>query len=185
MVTDARRLEPSVRVSGVIVEGDAAAALSVASSGAALLVVGDEGEPGRTVLGRAGRAVADASAVPVVVVRGQLPGDNSPVVVDAGGSAGTQSAVELAFEEAGLRGCPLIAVSSAGAALDESLAPWRDKFPRVPVRTTTIEAEPTPALLALSRRAQLVVLGHGDDDLLGPVPSTVLDRAHCPVLISA
>jgi nucleotide-binding universal stress UspA family protein len=55
----------------------------------------------------------------------------------------------------------------------------------VPVRTTTIEAEPTPALLALSRRAQLVVLGHGDDDLLGPVPSSVLERAHCPVLISA
>jgi hypothetical protein len=115
--------------------------------------------------------------VPVVVVRGQQPAEHSPVVVD--GSAGTGSAMELAFEEAGLRGCPLIAVSSAGAALDESLAPWRDKFPRVPVRTTTFEAEPMPALLALSRRAQLLVLGHGDDDL------RVLDRAHCPVLISA
>ena len=185
MVTDARQLEPSVRVNGVIVEGDAGAALSLASAGAALLVVGDEGEPGRTLLGRAGRTVADASAVPVVVVRGQLPPDHSPVVVGADGSAGAQSAVGLAFEEAGMRGCPLIAVSSAGAELDESLAPWRDKFPRVPVRTTTIEAEPTPALLALSRRAQLVVLGHGDDDLLGPVPNSVLDGAHCPVLISA
>jgi nucleotide-binding universal stress UspA family protein len=185
MVTDARRLEPSVRVNGVIVEGDPSTALSLAASGAALLVVGDEGEPGHTALGRAGRAVADASAVPVVVVRGQLPPDHSPVVVGADGSAGTHSAVGLAFEEAGMRGCPLIAVSSAGATLDESLAPWRDKFPRVPVRTTTIEAEPTPALLALSRRAQLVVLGHGDDDLLGPVPSSILDSAHCPVLISA
>jgi nucleotide-binding universal stress UspA family protein len=178
MVTDARRLEPSVRVTGgLAAEGDPAAALGSAASRAALLVVGDEGEPGRTVLGRAGRAVADASAVPVVVVRGQQPPEHSPVVVD--GSAGTESAMEMAFEEAGLRGCPLIAVSSAGAALDESLAPWRDKFPRVPVRTTTFEAEPTPALLALSRSAQLLVLGHGEEDLL------VLDRAHCPVLINA
>jgi nucleotide-binding universal stress UspA family protein len=178
MVTDARRLEPSVRVTGVLAAGsEPAAVLSAAAARAALLVVGDEGDPGRTALGRAGRAVADASAVPVVVVRGQQPAEHSPVVVD--GSAGTGSAMELAFEEAGLRGCPLIAVSSAGAALDESLAPWRDKFPRVPVRTTTFEAEPMPALLALSRRAQLLVLGHGDDDL------RVLDRAHCPVLISA
>ena len=180
MVADARRLEPSVRVSGVVAEGDAASALASAVSDAAILVVGDEGEPGRTHLGRAGRAVADASAVPVVVVRGNMAAEHSPVVVD-----GSESALELAFEEAGLRGCPLIAISSAGATLDESLAPWRDKFPRVPVRTTTFEAEATPALLALSRQAQLLVLGHGDDDLLGPVPSTVLDRSHCPVLISA
>lgn len=178
MVTDARRLEPSVRVAGCLADGeDAVAVLSAASSGAALLVVGDEGEPGRTRLGMAGRAVSDASAVPVVVVRGHQPAEHSPVVVEAS----TGEAVGLAFEEAGLRGCPLIAVSQAGAAVDEALAPWRDKFPRVPVRTTTIEAEPTPALLALSRRAQLVVMSHGDDAPLGPV----LDRAHCPVLISA
>ncbi|GAA0913276.1 universal stress protein [Virgisporangium ochraceum] len=184
MVTDARQLEPSVRVTGMLADAEPVAALRAALSLAALLVVGDEGEPGCTALGRAGRAIADDSAVPVVVVRGQQPPEHSPVVVEA--SAGTQSAVGLAFEEAGMRGCPLIAVSSAGAALDESLAPWRDKFPRVPVRTTTIEAEPTPALLALSRRAQLLVVGHGDDEgLLGPVPRTVLDRAHCPVLISA
>lgn len=197
MVADARCLEPSVRVTGVVAESDvplgfdsasssveaAAAALRAASSRAALLVVGDEGEPGWTALGRAGRAVADGSAVPVVVVRGQQQAEHSPVVVEA--SAGAGAAVELAFEEAGLRGCPLIAVSSAGEAIDESLAPWRDKFPRVPVRTTTIGAEHTPALLALSRRAQLLVLGHGDDRLLGPVPSTVFERAHCPVLISA
>jgi nucleotide-binding universal stress UspA family protein len=182
MVTDARQLEPSVRVTGMLAESDAASALRTAAARAALLVVGDEGEPGWTALGRAGRTVADESAVPVVVVRGQVPAEHSPVVV----SGAAQSAMELAFEEAGLRGCPLIAVSSAGAAIDESLAPWRDKFPRVPVRTTTIEAEPAPALLALSRRAQLMVLDHGDDDgLLGPVPGTVFDRAHCPVLISA
>ncbi len=192
MVADARCLEPSVRVSGTLSDGPpgtagveaATAALRAASSRAALLVVGDEGEPGWTVLGRAGRAVADGSAVPVVVVRGHQPAEHSPVVVEA--TVGAGSAVGLAFEEAGMRGCPLIAVSSGGAALDESLAPWRDKFPRVPVRTTTIEAGSTPALLALSREAQLLVLGHGDDDgLLGPVPSSVLDRSHCPVLISA
>lgn len=192
MVADARCLEPSVRVTGVLADlpsgpvgaaravEAATSALRAAASCAALLVVGDEGEPGWTTLGRAGRAVADASAVPVVVVRGEQLAEHSPVVVEA--TAGADSAVGLAFEEAGLRGCPLIAVSSGDPALDESLAPWRDKFPRVPVRTTTVGAESIPALLALSRRAQLLVLGHGDHDgSLG----TVFDRAHCPVLISA
>jgi nucleotide-binding universal stress UspA family protein len=211
MVADARRLEPAVRVTGGLAAGDPVSALCAASSGAALLVVGDaaDGPGGRTPLGRAGREVAMETSVPVVVVRGSMPGERSPIVVGADGSAGAEAAVGLAFEEARLRDCPLIVVFAYGqpthpwaggdarprmtdgtahAALDESLLPWRDKYPLVPVEATTTDIEPTPALVALSRNAQLVVVGahgHGDADApLGSVPQTVLDRAHCPVLIS-
>jgi nucleotide-binding universal stress UspA family protein len=209
MVTAARRLEPTVRITGSLATGDAVSALCAASSGAALLVVGDAGrdsgsEPlGRTSLGRAGHQVAAQTSVPVVVVRGRMPGEHRPIVVGVDGSAGAEAAIELAFTEAGLRECPLIAVfayglpatagprltgSTALATLDESLLPWRDKFPRVSVEATTTDNEPTPALVTLSRDAQLVVVGaHGSGDSgapLGSVPRTVLDRAHCPVLIS-
>jgi nucleotide-binding universal stress UspA family protein len=200
-----------VRITGSLAAGDAVSALCAASSGAALLVVGDAGragdEPlGRTSLGCAGHQVAAHTSVPVVVVRGRMPGEHRPIVVGADGSSGAETAVGLAFAEAGLRECPLIAVfaygqpahpwaagtqptgSAALAALDESLLPWRDKFPRVSVEATTTDNEPTPALVTLSRDAQLVVVGaHGSGDsgsALGSVPRTVLDRAHCPVLIS-
>jgi nucleotide-binding universal stress UspA family protein len=79
MVADARQLEPAVRVTGSLADGDATSALCAASCGAALLVVGDTAEDaGRTPLGRAGQQAATRIPVPVVVVREATP-DSAPV----------------------------------------------------------------------------------------------------------
>lgn len=59
MVADARQLSPAVRVTGTLAQGDATSALCAASSGAALLVVGDH---------TACRPAAARAPVPVKVI---------------------------------------------------------------------------------------------------------------------
>jgi nucleotide-binding universal stress UspA family protein len=68
------------------------------------------------------------------------------------------------------------------------VAPWRDKYSEVEVEITTVNAEAPRVLADLSRHAQLIVVGtHGYGDSagqLGSVPTRLLHRSHCPVLVA-
>ncbi|MFF3335569.1 universal stress protein [Streptomyces sp. NPDC002888] len=72
--------------------------------------------------------------------------------------------------------------------LSDALRAWRDKYPRVTVRTDVLLLHPAEALLNTSRGAALLVVGRRTDPQaaegrLGPVTHAVLHHARCPVAV--
>ncbi|MGB3485892.1 MAG: universal stress protein [Mycobacterium sp.] len=178
---------------------------------AALIVVGCRGlgAVGRTLLGSVSSALVHHAHCPVVVIHGEQPPTNAPVVVGVDGSPVSERAVAMAFDEASRRGVGLIAVhawSEAGVldfpafdfaplqqaarvVLAERLAGWQERYPDVHVERVIAFDRPAPQLLLQSERAQLVVLGsHGRGGfsgmLLGSVSSAVANHAKVPVLVA-
>lgn len=213
MASDARRLEPSVRVTGRVAHGEVVPALREASGEASMAVVGRRGHGGfaRMLAGSTSMRLAAEATVPVTVVHGHGP-RRSPIVVGIDGSPGSEVALGLVLDEARLQACPVVAVlayaygihpwltdgrrpppdpqllhASALAALESTVTPWRDKFPDVAIRTTAAATPPVPFLTDLFRHARLMIVGaHGHDHptgTLGSVPERLLHRADCPVLI--
>ena len=72
--------------------------------------------------------------------------------------------------------------------LDQMLAPWATRFPRIEVRRRAIRSDPIDALLGESRHAALLVVGsHGRQEVrglvLGSVSQEAMRRAECPVTV--
>ena len=132
------------------------------------------------------------------------------VVVGVDGSPVSERALAFAFDEAALRGAPLVAVhtwldlvadpvvglltdwaaveAEEQVVLGERLAGWARKHPDVPVRRVVRRDGPTHALLTEAEGAQLVVVGSRGRGgfaglLLGSVSHAVLHRSPCPVAV--
>jgi nucleotide-binding universal stress UspA family protein len=74
------------------------------------------------------------------------------------------------------------------ARLETLLAPWRQKFPQVPVETMVSHDSAAAVLVGISHGAQLVVVGSRGRHaiagaLLGSTGMQLLHHADCPVLI--
>jgi nucleotide-binding universal stress UspA family protein len=194
--------------------GAPAQSVAEAGSGAAMLVVGSRGFGGFTamILGSVSRHASAHAACPVVVIREETMAAHRQVGVGIGDPAGSAAALAFAFEEASLRNASLIAVhawdpprgevgfsaqapATPGArALEEEsvsrlegvLAAWQGKYPDVQVSHDFVRAHPGRALVGLSARADLVVLGrhtvHGRLPGPGAVRHAVLNHAHGPVV---
>ncbi|GAA0805735.1 universal stress protein [Spirilliplanes yamanashiensis] len=210
-----RSAVPHVPVRRQIGQGDPADVLLAAAARAALVVIGHRGRGGfaSLLLGSVGHDVTTRSLCPVVVVRGKV-GERlgSPVVVGLDGSGESAYAARLAFEHADAAGCGVLAVrawqpitpwgpgmtplpydpdafeAAERAALATDLAPWREKFPDVPVGTLVARGAPAPVLVQASTSARLVVAGsrgHGIAGTpLGSVGLHLLHHADCPVLLA-
>jgi nucleotide-binding universal stress UspA family protein len=206
---------PTVRVRGEALLGGAGPTLVAGSGNGAMTVVGNRGRNGfaSLVLGSVSQQVATHAAGPVVVVRGRSD-PKGPVVVGADGSAGADEALRLGFEEAAIRGIGVLAVrvyhpaeppwglgelpyvedpserrEAERAALAEEIAPWRDKFPDVPVESVALDGHAGEVLADVSGRASLLVVGTRGRGgfaslLLGSVGVAVLHHADCPVMIA-
>ncbi|MFF5084533.1 universal stress protein [Actinoplanes sp. NPDC000266] len=151
---------------------------------------------------------AAADAGPVVASR-DAAADAGPVVA---GLDDSDAMLATAFEAAAARETGLTVVRAVRPAVplwlgvpaaavplpedDETerrqlaaqLAPWIEKYPRVPVTTVLSHDSAAAALVAASAKAQLVVVGsHGHNNvsgaLLGSTGLQLLHHAHCPVLI--
>jgi len=174
-------------------------------SGAELVVLGSRAHSklGAVLVGSTATAVTAKAPCPVVVVRG--PAAVGPVLVGTDGSAHSEAAVRFAFEEAARSGNPLevvycwqplarheVAIDDAEKQLrdwlDESLAPYRDEFPGVPVRAE-VEAGRAAAVLAeRSNSSSMVVVGSRGRGgvtglLLGSVSQSLLHNVPCPVAV--
>jgi nucleotide-binding universal stress UspA family protein len=213
-VAEARRLAPSVTVRGEALLGSAGPTLIAASGNGAMTVVGNRGRNGfaSLLLGSVGQQVATHAAGPVVVVRGR-PDPDGPVVVGVDGSADSEVALAMAFDEATVRGSGVLAVHAyaradlvlgdvpipiedAGDRLDEELAvlreqiaPWREKYPDVAVESVAIAGRPAAVLAGISGRASVVVVGTRGRGgfaglLLGSVGLQLLHHADCPVFVA-
>ncbi len=208
-----REEAPGLTVTTGLVTGTVVERLTDESERADLVVVGSRGMGGFAglVLGSVGLGLAARAAVPLVVVRGTRREPYDEIVVGFDGSPHSESAVEFAFEEAGLRGARVRAVhawrppvfgppmAGYGAVMTEiseaeaesfrrRLAPWRERHPDVPLAESVVCGHPITVLAEASRTADLVVVGtRGVGEvkgaLLGSVSHGVLHRAHCPIAI--
>jgi nucleotide-binding universal stress UspA family protein len=192
--TRAWEVAPDVVIEIDLLAGPAALALADSGNGALMLVVGARGAGGfaSMLLGSVSRYVAMHAACPVAVVREETSAVHREIVVGVRGSNGTDAALAFGFDEAARRGATLAAVhcwwpfagslepdrpervaAAADRALSEILAPWREKYPEVPMRQDTVHGHPGRILAWYSARADLVVIGRGAQGGTGPVIGAV------------
>jgi nucleotide-binding universal stress UspA family protein len=187
--------------------GQAAAVLCEHSHDADMIVVGSRGRGGLSgmLLGSVSWQVAGHAHCPVVVVRGRWrsAGDHAPgpVVVGTDGSAISDAALGFAFEEAALRGAPLLAVCALADApgslggqlrlqeeVEQAIMRHEKDHPGVAVLRQVAQGGARAALLAAAHDAQLLVVGSRGRGgvqgmLLGSVSQAVLHHAPCPVAV--
>jgi nucleotide-binding universal stress UspA family protein len=190
----------------VLAEGSPAHVLCERSGAAEMVVVGSRGHGGLadSRLGSVSWQVACHGQARVVVVRGQWRPVNQapgPVVAGIDGSPESQDALTFAFEEAELRGVPLVAVCAltdapgriGGARRMEDdfgrLMMTREKeHPEVTVLRQVTFGSPRSALLTAAAEAQMLVVGaRGLGGLegmsLGSVAGALVHHSPCPVAI--
>lgn len=185
-----RRRHPDLRISGICQEADPRTALVDASRSAVMTVVGNLGSgrlPG-VLTGSVALHVASHGLSPVAVVPRNPAPKSGPVLVGVDPAGTSQSAIELAFDEAALREAELIAalagdrimahqgfarrpvrplpveIEDDRAVLSEQLCGWSDKYPDVAVHQLLMNGRPADCLarfaeLTGSDRPQLTVLG--------------------------
>ncbi len=207
----AAQTAPDVLIDTDPLEGTPAHVVTTAGSGAAMLVVGSRGLGAfaAMLLGSVSRYAATHAACPVVVVREVAGPEHRQVGVGVGDVHDCDAVLGYAFEEAALRNAGVLALhawhmpqfdisragqmeTSSDAAvfqqeavrqLARPLKRWREKYPSVPVSHDVVQGHPGRAMIDLSARADLVVVGrrtphHGP----GTVIHAVLNHAHGPVM---
>ena len=211
----AREFAPVARIRSDALVGQPTTRLLEIADHAELVVVGHRGRNGfpGLQLGSVSRRIATQAACPVVVVRGRTMADG-PVAAGVDDSPAADHVLRAAFEAAADRGCAVLAIRSflpavplwtaavrGGdrrapgadavelARLEEHLAPWREKYPDLPVETEITHDSAASALVGASARAQLVVVGSRQrgvvrGTLLGSTVLQLLHHADCPVLIA-
>lgn len=210
------RTHPELSVSTVQQEGPAPRVLLDESEGARMLVVGREGlsRIAELVLGSVSLACAMHSRVPVAVIPAGWESPTPPhgrIVVGVDGSENCQAAIQYAFQAAAERGAEFVAVyawylptrwpegwpigadmpdieADVDRDLAESIGRWREKYPRVPVRTVSEFNHPTVALARHAAEADMVVIGgrgHGTitGALLGSVARSTLRQLDRPTVV--
>lgn len=132
------------------------------------------------------------------------------IVVGVDGSASSLRAVLWALEQAETTGSNVVAVQAwrapsgygtgslvprgaqwaaeVKAALESSVAPAREAWPRVPVELRVVEEHPAAALLHEAEHADLLVVGSRGRGalagaLLGSVSLHCIRYANCPVVV--
>jgi nucleotide-binding universal stress UspA family protein len=205
---------PGLPIDTDVITGAPAEAVADSGSGALMLVVGSRGAGAFTALvfGSVSRYVSSHAPCPVVVVRDAPLSPQQHVAVGIGDLDTCAAALTFAFEEAALRKAsltvihaweaPPVGISRAGESftgpsrhhveedatkqLGGFLDSWRSKYPDVKVTQDVVHGHPARALVGLSARADLVVIGRHAADARRPGPGAVrhavLNHAHGPVV---
>lgn len=201
--------QPPVEVSTLLAEGEPAWALREEARSASLVVVGSCHLSKRSGMFSSASVVLPLTAhapCPVVVVPEPEHISQQPAyfVVGVDGSAHSAAAVDVAFEEAALRGAllralyvwhpPLLGVLEEDAAvrecrrvLSETVAGRTAAHPDVELHHEVVRGHPVRVLTEASQHALGLIVGtrgHGGFTgmLLGSVSQGVLHHAHCPVI---
>ena len=211
----AAKTAPGLLIDTDQLSGQPAQAITEAGAGALMLVVGSRGGGAFTamVLGSVSRYAASHASGPVVVVRDETAATHRQVVAGVGDLDHCSDSLTFAFEEASARQASLLAVhawhapqtdisragdtytaegphvfeAEAARQLEGLLNDWRAKYPDVPVSQDVVHGHPGRALVGLSARADLVVIGRRANHTGRPGPGSVrhavLNHAHGPVAV--
>ena len=209
---EAMQGDRKVSIKRELVYSTPALALINMSDDAELIVMGTAGRGllARGVLGSVSSTVVRHANCPVAVIHDEdLPDPQAPVLVGIDGSPVSESATDIAFDEASRRGVDLVALHAwsdiavsdfhehdwsalegeAQRSLAESLAGWQERYPDVTVHREVVRDHPARQIAERSESAQLVVVGsHGRGGLtgvlLGSVSNTVLHSVRIPVIVA-
>ncbi|OXM44834.1 universal stress protein [Amycolatopsis alba] len=195
MVEALKRSDPDLDVLAVVRDGTPEQVLTAVAdeTDAAMIVLGEShtGVFTRAVLGSTESGVTKTAECPVVVVRGEEPPPDGPVILGTDGSEQSAPAAGFAFDFAARHGLTLHAVHVArmpiwgpasepllgGPVLDPSpglpqevadelvarqLKPWQERYPEVTVETVHGFGPAAQALTVESSEAALLVLGRSD-----------------------
>jgi len=212
----AAEVAPGLQVDTVPLAGPPAQVVTESGSGASMLVLGAHGTGalGSIALGSVSWYAAAYASCPDVIVRGETAAVHREIGIGIGDLDASAEPLTFAFEEASLRQAHLIAVHAwfipQAAAISGAGSPspvpdlavtaaeatrrlaglldnWRDMYPNVPVSQYVVRDSPSWALLGLSIRTDLVVIGrHASQPGLpdpGSVTHAVLNRALGPVAV--
>ncbi|NUW39471.1 universal stress protein [Nonomuraea rhodomycinica] len=209
----ARDVAPGVEVDTRMPAGEVTDLLVRESAEADSVVLGGRGLGGfaAMLLGSVGLAVAGHAAGPVVIVRGPAAVRHGEIVVGHDGSAHSRTAMVYAIDQARARGArlrvlyawqpPLSApfAEAYSGLLDEQfqresqaaaerVAPWRERYPDVPIVHDEVCDHPVAALIKAAPAADLVVVGSRGlggfaSAVLGSVSHGVLHHVTCPVAV--
>lgn len=204
---------PGVSARPVILEGDPRDELVTLSHDAHLLVLGSRGRGPvlSALLGSVSASVSKQAACPVVVCR---PDDDEAarwgVAVGADGSLGSLPVVDFAFRQADLRSrlltvvhtfwdfdpvvertyrhAELSAVDESQLILAETLAGFRERYPRVQVVEEVVRGAAADTLATMAETHALVVIGRHPlatlaDRLTGANSIDVLERVRTNVAV--
>lgn len=181
---------PDLTVDTKVVAGSGAAVLVAESESASLVVVGSRGDGGFAglLVGSVAAQVSTHARCPVLVVRRpesgvEVPGAG-PLVVGVDCTPGSDEVLRFAFDEAALRGVPLVAVhvwsvpemsarsvgtvwsrdfataglqlrELTGQILAEAVSGWQEKFPQVEVVRRSVHGdEPARVLLEVAQEVE-------------------------------
>lgn len=215
VLSDIARTFPDLAVTSRQIAGDPADVLPGMVRGAEVLVVGTRGAGGfdKLRLGSVALAVAGRAPCRVVLVPPPAHSDKRrhEVVVGVDARHPDEGALEVAFEEAGLRGARLRAVHAWGLPtlyrgavfgvleedraewedqevqlLDDALRDWRRKYPEVAVLPDVRLFGAAVALVRASADAELLVVGRGPRHAahLSGVAHAVAHHTRCPLLLA-
>ena len=211
----AAKAAPDLLIDTDQLTGQPAEAVTESAAGALMLVLGSRGRGAFTalVLGSISRYAASHASAPVVVVRDETVATHRQVVVGVRDLDGCSDSLTFAFEEASLRQASLLAIhawqvpqgeisragdeftrtdshaleAEASQQLEGLLSEWREKYPDVSASQDVVHGHPGRALVGLSARADLVVIGrhamHTERPGPGSVRHALLNHAHGPVAV--
>ena len=211
----AAKTAPGLLIDTDQLTGAPAEAVTESGAGALMLVVGSRGRGAFTamVLGSVSRYAATHASCPVVVVRDATTATHRQVGIGIADLDHCTDSLTFAFEEASLRQASLLAIhawqapqtdisragdeftaagphaleAEAARQLEGLLNEWREKYPDVPVSQDVVHGHPGRALVGLSARADLVVIGKHAHPTgrqgPGSVRHALLNHAHGPVAV--
>ena len=203
----ARDIAPDITIETETFIGRAAPRLLDVARDAELLVLGTRGRGGFAglLLGSVSQRVATHASCPVVIVRGPATTANGPIAAGVDDSPTADLVLETAFTAASEHRCPLTVVraylpviplwlsdvapptvdmpeqeAAENDQLNEQLAPWRAKYPDVPVTTVVTRESAAFALERESRRSRLLIVGSRGHGLIAGtfLRSTTLQLLH-------